>query len=189
MNTLFDISRLQITTHKQLVGLLLSAEFHWHFYQGIEALNAKLYIPGCLSLLTGIEASIRCTLFQLDNPGAEYDSDLGETLSNSLLRKAKENNLPVELLAFRDEVNFLEELQSKKPSVRIVKFRHSLAHGNILEYINKELGPSQHFFTPECLREEANLLRHISVKWCRELAAFRNNKLLYCKKDKPELCG
>jgi hypothetical protein len=166
-----------VTTHKQLVGLLSASEFHWHFYQGVEALNAKLYIPGCISLLAGIEASIRCTLFHLESPGSHYDGNLGEVLSNRLLRKAKNNGLPVELLAFPDEVSFLQKLQSKTPLARIVEIRHNLAHGNIAEYINKELALGQHFFTPECLRKDAHLLRHISVRWCRKLSAFRHSAL------------
>lgn len=175
---LSDISRLQRrVTHKQLIQLLSAPEFHWHFYQGIEALNARLYIPGCISLLAGIETSIRCTLFRIENLGAQfYGEDLGTLLSNRLLREAQIAGLPVESLAFPDENNFIVRLQCNKPPVTIVEIRNALAHGNITEYINKVLGLDQHFFTPECLRKDAHLLRHISVRWCRKLAVFRHKK-------------
>lgn len=174
MNTTSNDFRLfEAPISTQVVLTLKTTEFHWHFSQGFKALADELYIPGVLSLLTGIEASLRFTLYQLNSNAYPYEDDLGSVLSNSLLRQAKEAGIPVSFLALPDEVNFMRDLEGRKPEVRIVKVRNSLAHGNIQSFINRELGDDLAFFTPECLRPFAKELSDLSIGWISALAAFR----------------
>lgn len=168
-----DPSLFEIPVSTQVVHALRTAEFHWHFSQGFKALADELYIPGVLSLLTGIEASLRFTLYQLNSNTYPFEGDLGSVLSNSLLRQARDAGIPVSFLALPDEVNFMSNLERKKPEVGIVKVRNSLAHGNIQSFINRELGDDLAFFTPECLRSIAKDLSNLSIRWVSALAAFR----------------
>lgn len=161
----------------QVVGKLKAPEFHWHFAQGIRAIAADLYIPGCLSLLTGIEASLRFTLFQLNNSNFPFDESLGATLSNALILKASKAGIPVQSLAFPSESEFLKNIESRSPYVEVVRVRHNLAHGNIQEYVNRDLGDNNAFFTPECLCSLASQLEAISNLWINQLADFRANAL------------
>lgn len=126
------------------------------------------------SILAGIEASIRSTLCWLKTSEFPLKGDLGPVLSNSLLRKAHEQGLPVELLAFPEEANFIAMLATSKPQVKIVKIRNDLAHGNIQAFINRELGDDLAFFTPECLRSLAYQLEDLSFEWAIGLARFRS---------------
>lgn len=155
--------------------VLRAAEFHWHFAQGLKSLDAEHYIPGVLSLLAGIEASIRFTLYKIDSETFPFDGDLGPVLSNGLLRMARDAGLPVELLAFSDEPNFVEQLATNKPGVCLVRVRNDLAHGNIQRYVNRELGDDNAFFTPECLRPLALELRVVVLQWVEGLAKYRGN--------------
>ena len=154
----------------------LGAEVHWFFTQAVQALKSELYLPACTSFLNGIEASLRVTMSQVENPARVEELDPVKTLSNRLLKSAHDAGMPVEALAFPEEVNFLEKLESKKPNqvnAEIVCIRHNLCHGNILEYINTELGEDNAFFTPECCRELAHLLRKVSKEWAKQLGIFR----------------
>jgi hypothetical protein len=169
-----DPAPLQTPLWIQVVGTLRAAEYHWHFSQGIRALESDLYIPGVLSLLTGIEASLRFTLYRKDSEKYPFEGDLGPVLSNGLLRAAREQGLPVELLAFADDTDFLALLRHRKPEVKIVQIRNDLAHGNIQRYINRELGDKNAFFTPECLREVAHELQAIALRWSNGLAGARS---------------
>jgi hypothetical protein len=154
----------------------LGAEVHWFFTQAVQALRNELYLPACTSFLNGVEASIRVTMLQIEKPDGVVELDPIKTLSNRLLQSARDSGLPVEALAFPAENNFLVKLASKKPNlvnVEIVRIRHNLCHGNILEYVNTELGVNYAFFTPECCRELAHLLHSISKEWASQLKAFR----------------
>ena len=168
------VLRTRAPAHIEVVQLLRAAEFHWHFVQGIQAVNARLYVPGCLSLLAGIETSIRSTLFQLQEPDA-MPEDLGQTMSNSLLRTAQRAGLPVDLLAFPSEPAFLESLRTNRPHVEIVAVRHDLLHGNILRFSQSLEGAM--IFSPECLRPTSLLLRRMAVAWARALSEFRAQRL------------
>nr|WP_233341278.1 hypothetical protein [Escherichia coli] len=60
------------------------------------------------------------------------------TLSNALLRRAHRAGMPVTLLAFPDEQDLLTKIADgapKLPYAEIVRVRHNLCHGNILEHI------------------------------------------------------
>lgn len=119
----------------------LGAEVHWFFTQAVQALKSELYLPACTSFINGIEASVRVTMAQLEKPTRVKELDPIKTLSNRLLNSAKELGLPVEALAFPNEGDFLEKLETKRQNqinVEIVRIRHNLCHGNILEYINTE---------------------------------------------------
>lgn len=156
----------------------LGAEVHWFFTQAVQALNSELYLPACTSFLNGIEASLRVTMAQIENPARVEELDPVKILSNRLLKSAHDAGLPVVALTFPEENNFLKKLESKKPNqvyVEVVRVRHNLCHGNIIEYINTDLGKEYAFFTPECCRELAHVLYKVSKEWAKQLGAFRRN--------------
>lgn len=158
----------------------LGAEVHWFFTQAVQALKSELYLPACTSFLNGIEASLRVTISQIGNPDRVKELDPVKTLSNRLLKSAYDTGLPVEALAFPEEDNLLDRLESKKPNqvnAEVVRIRHNLCHGNILEYINTDLGEENAFFTPECCRELAHLLHEVSKEWAMQLGVFRRGLL------------
>lgn len=157
----------------------LGAEVHWFFTQAVQALKVELYLPACTSFLNGIEASLRVTVSQVENPTRVKELDPVKTLSNRLLQSARDAGLPIEALAFPKEDDFLEKLESKRPNqvnVEVVRVRHNLCHGNILEYINTDLGEDNAFFTPECCRELAHLLHEVSKEWAEKLGVFRRRQ-------------
>lgn len=154
----------------------LGAEVHWFFTQALQALKYELYLPACTSFLNGIEASIRVTLSQINKPARVEGLDPLKTLSNRLLSNALDSGLPVEFLSFPGEKDFLYNLSTKKPNVinvEVVRVRHNLCHGNILEYVNSDLGVENSFFTPECCRELAFDLYNVSKLWAENLGSFR----------------
>lgn len=162
----------------------LGAEVHWFFTQALQALKNELYLPACTSFLNGIEASLRVTLSQVEKLARVEELDPQKTLSNRLLSDALDAGLPVEFLAFPNEQNFLQKLGTKKPNivnVEVVRVRHNLCHGNILEYINTELGEENAFFTPECCRALAFDLYEVSKLWAKNLGAFRRSLFMHNK--------
>jgi len=160
----------------------LGAEVHWFFTQAVQALKSELYQPACTSFLNCIEASLRVTMSQVDAPARVEELEPAKTLSNRLLKWAHDAGLPVESLTFPSENNFLEKLESKRPNIiytEVVRIRHNLCHGNILEYVNTELGDDNAFFTPECCRELAHQLHEVSKEWARQLGLFRQGPLAF----------
>lgn len=158
----------------------LGAEVHWFFIQGSHALRSEFYIPACTSFLNGIEASLRITMAQINSTSRVEELDPHKTLSNRLIRSARDEGLPVGALAFPGEDNFLEKLERTgrdQVNVEVVRVRHNLCHGNILEYINTELGDDSAFFTPECCRELAHLLYKVSKAWTAQLGGFKRGLL------------
>ena len=156
----------------------LGAEVHWFFQQGLAALKSELYLAACSSFIIGIEASLRITQSQVENPVVVEELDPVKTLSNRLLNDVRAIGLPVELLAFPEETDFEQKLVSKKPNfknVEIVRIRHNLCHGNILEHRNSELGEGNIFFSPECVRDLASDLYQLSKQWALGLAEFRKS--------------
>lgn len=151
---------------------LQAAELHWHFHQASAALASNLYMPGVITFLAAIENSIRSTLYQLKNAGYPVEGELGITLSNRLLRDAHEIEMPIETLALGGE-DILMGIKRNHPHVGIVSVRHDLCHGNVQNYINRELG----FFTPECLREVSIEIEQIAQRWASGLGSFRAEKL------------
>jgi hypothetical protein len=167
------------TEHAEKVFFMeqnLGAEVHWFFTQAFEALTTELYLPACTSFINGIEASLRVTLAQVGMAGRVTELDPVKTLSNRLLLSAKAAGLPVELLSFPNEDDFIEKMETQRPNqvnVEIVRVRHNLCHGNILDYVNTELGEHDAFFTPECCRSLANILHVVSKNWAKGLGEFR----------------
>lgn len=161
---------------------LCAAEFHWFFVQGVDAVLKGYYVPGVSSLLNGVEASLRVTIAQVSN--GRYDEPLDElspyrVLSNNLIVSALNFGVPVEALAFPGEVDFFEKLKTAKPKrvdVEIVRQRNNICHGNILEFVNRELGKECSFFTPECLRPLAFSLLEVCHRWAGELGGYRKSK-------------
>lgn len=154
----------------------LGAEVHWFFTQAVQALKSELYLPACTSFLNGIEASLRITMSQVEKPVRVEELDPVKTLSNRLLKSAHDAGLPVGALAFPKEDDFLAKLESMRPNqvnAEVVRVRHNLCHGNILEFVNIELGEDNTFFTPECCRELAHTLHIVSKKWAEQLGMFR----------------
>jgi hypothetical protein len=165
----------------QFVRDLQAAEFHWFFVQGVQAIRSGLYVPGVSSLLNGIEASLRVTVAQ--STDAQRDSDgmsPYRVLSNVLITQAEDAGMPIQLLALPGEQDFLAKLRSEKPNridVEVVRLRNNICHGNVFEFINRDLGPHNAFFTPECLRDIAEALLSVSHEWAEGLGVFRKNVL------------
>ena len=159
---------------------LCAAEFHWFFVQGLDAIENGFFVPGVSSLLNGVEASLRVTIAQVSSE-AKAIEELSpyKVLSNNLIQNAAELGMPVDALAFPGEENFREKLTSEKPSridVEIVRQRNNICHGNIFEFINRELGPENSFFTPESLKPLAFTLLKVAHGWADELGKFRRSK-------------
>ncbi|ENF4444616.1 hypothetical protein ABRH25_000861 [Salmonella enterica subsp. enterica] len=156
----------------------LGAEIHWFFVQGAEAIRADLYLPACTSLINGVELSIRLIMAQMENSSRVRELNPKEILSNKLLANAHKKGLPVNFLAFPGEDNFIEKITSTAkhtPYAEIVRIRHNICHGNILEYVNTELGESHAFFTPECCRSLSITLLNLSKGWTTKLGEFRRS--------------
>jgi len=153
---------------------LMNPAFHWFFTQGQQALEMELYIPGVSALLNGIEASLRVTMAQLepDYLGDRLELSPYQNLSNTLLRKGRESGLPVELLKFEDEDDFLAKIDTKE-NVHIVQLRHDVCHGNILNFRRRMDFEQIDILTPECLRHTAANLLDLSYTWAVGLAKYR----------------
>ncbi|MHA6247498.1 hypothetical protein ACXYMU_06150 [Pontibacter sp. CAU 1760] len=161
---------------------LSAAEFHWFFVQGVDCMFNEYYVPAVSSLLNGIEASLRITITQIQNPQNEViELTPYKVLSNNLIFDAKDLGLPIEVLAFPNEKDFLTKLQTQKPNlvpVEVVRQRNNICHGNILEFVNTELGQENSFFTPVSLRILCFELLNVSGLWAERLGEFRKtNKI------------
>lgn len=158
---------------------LCAAEQHWFFVQGHDAYVHELYLPALSSLLNGIEASLRVTLHLL--PRGPSDQDIRDlspyrVLSNKLIQQAYEAGMPVRYLAFNDEHDFFDNLKSEKPNrvdVGIVRLRNNICHGNVMEFINVELGPENSFFSPEMLKTPTEKVLAICADWAEAMGHFR----------------
>ncbi|XGI80442.1 hypothetical protein ACED16_01220 [Enterobacter hormaechei] len=150
----------------------------WFFIQATEALHHDLWIPACTSFLNGIETSLMVALKSLmlkttvndQQPAPELvDLEGISVMSNALLKKVRQEGVPVELLSFPAEQDMLAKVAAgKKPEAEIVRLRNNLCHGNILEFImSVDIGTSGpiRIFTPECCRELAHELSSISRNW------------------------
>lgn len=158
----------------KFIEWLSAAEMHWHFVQAIEAGDYGFWLPSAICTLAAIENSLRVSVCLIEGVNLKETNDLKSVFSNNLINKAKGLDLPVHLLAFPNEEDFEQKLPSRTNNVDIVQLRHDLCHGNILKYVNKELGEDNAFFTPECLRDlMKNTLGPIAVQWAQELGAFR----------------
>lgn len=169
--------RRSLEERNHYINSLRGAEMHWFFVQAVQAIDQDLYLPGVVALINGIETSLRVTMKQLQGQELMQDIDLGPTLSNSLLCRANESGLPVSILAFPQEADFKSKLQKKQPYAEVVRVRHDLCHGNVLEFLNDDLGEDNVFFTPESLRNLSAILRNLCYEWAKELGVFRRTEL------------
>lgn len=163
---------------------LSGAEFHWFFVQGFDALLTNLYLPSILSFLNGIEASLRITIAQInEKETGSFCLNPKIVLSNKLILTAQQKGLPINYLAFPNENNFkvnLNSPKSNKINVEIVRLRNNICHGNILEFVNTDLGSDNKFFTPDLLRNLALDILNISGVWAEHLGEYRKSaKFLY----------
>jgi hypothetical protein len=175
----FNLCRPWAPQRNRFVESLCAAEFHWFFVQGLDAIQHGLYVPGVSSLLNGIEASLRVTIAQVTSIREIEELSPYRVLSNNLIRNAQDVGMPIEALAFPHEADFLSKLASEKPNridVELVKQRNNICHGNIFEFINRDLGPENSFFTPECLHPLARTLLDVSHNWADELGKYRRAK-------------
>lgn len=148
------------------------------FSQSYEALENRLILPACTGFLNGIEASLRVVIEEYSTRNLVLDLDPKILLNNRLLNDARKIGLPVELLAFPEEDDFLEKITSTSKPVKyaeIVRLRHNFCHGNVMEFINKDLGQGYYFFTPECTLPIAFNLLEISRRWVPQLGEFRKS--------------
>lgn len=168
---------------------LCAAEFHWFFVQGLDAIENGFFIPGVSSLLNGIEASLRVTIAQVSSTGTSIEElSPYRVLSNNLILNASELGMPTYELAFPGESDFDAKLKSEKPNrvdVEVVRHRNNICHGNVFEFINRELGPKNSFFTPESLKPLAFTLLEVSHNWAQELGTYRQSKGLLHYDNKP----
>jgi len=170
-----EYGRMQEVLKRQSAYLerYLGAEAHWFFVQGDKAIEHQLYVPGVVSLLHGIEMSLRMVVSEMKQTAL----DKTPTFSNRLLRQAQGLGIPVEDLALPSEHNFVDKLKTNKPDVDIVRLRHDMSHGNTLAFTGTVLGTKDPFFTPESLREVAEVLLEISGRWTESLSSFRSKHL------------
>lgn len=90
-------------------------------------------------------------------------------LSNKLILQAQEEGMPMRYLAFNDEDDFLANLTSEKPNkvdVGIVRLRNNICHGNVIDFVNVDLGPDNSYFSPELLKTVTEQVLTISADWC-----------------------
>lgn len=162
--------------NSKIVQALGAAEYHWHFTQGNEAIDNGLLVPGLASILNGIEASIRCTINQLNGNDITQLKDLGPVLSNGLLLKAHNFALPINQLSFPEEKDFGDKLNNKKTPVELVRVRNNICHGNIIEYVQEHAGAK--IFIPEYLSNVSDIVQNIAFNWAIELGKFKDKHLL-----------
>lgn len=171
-NIMMDRSEPYWEKRNFFLEALQAAEFQWFFVEGLIALEEELYLPGTLSLINGIEASLRWTHRQISK--AEDDTPEPEKrslLSNHLLRKCQAEGMPVEALAFEGETDFLELIKTNTKNVEIVRTRHNVCHGNIYEYIQVVAG--EQVFVPGNLAKVSEQVLWVSFNWAHSLGDFR----------------
>lgn len=163
------ISCFKMDYKKQFIGFESGAEYHWYFTQGYDAFCNGLIIPAILSFLCGIEASLRSTLYIINKQGDKIY--VKEIMNMNSISEAYDKNLPVLDLAFSNETNFLNKIQSKE-KINLIEIRNDLMHGNIGSYCKKF--HDYRIVTPENLLEDAIEIIIISRKWAQSISDFKN---------------
>jgi len=157
-----------------------NSKFHWFFMEAVDSYQNKLYISSILCILNGIEASLRVTLRQKSGDGI-YNSSLGKTLNNKLLREAKSIGIPVGILRLpgEDKAKFDKKMSpngSTKP-VDILQLRHEFCHGNLSEYLEK-ISDETAYFEPAMLHNLNVELLDMSHLWANHLSSWRFENLV-----------
>lgn len=148
------------------------AETHWYFIEGDHSFREGLYIASCLCFINGIESSIRTLLMYINEKYETLDSKT-PNLNNDLIRKTMEAGMDVSILAFPNELDFLEKIKAGKPKVELVRTRHNICHGNVFEYIQSSDG-AEKTFSPESMKATAAILKNICEPWSKEIFRFKN---------------
>lgn len=186
----FEKQRAQLQELEAYWPYQTTAAIDWFFDQATRATHGELWLAACVTFLNGIENSLRVTL-KLEASHAYPQSaapvvDLSDmvTLSNELLRRAHMVGMPVTLLAFPDEQDLLTKIAEgapKRPYAEIVRVRHNLCHGNILEHIitvSDGMEEPERLFTPECMKDLALTMSAIGKRWIAGLHQYwRDNEI------------
>ncbi|WP_194725442.1 hypothetical protein [Noviherbaspirillum malthae] len=155
------------------------AETHWFFVEAEKALRHDLYIAAVLSFINGIEASIRTNVMYVKGKFDEESMRKIDIMKNALLLEARAIGMRVELLAFPDEADFEEKLNTTGRKIRpveLVRVRNNLCHGNVFEYFTKVPDTEETIFTSECLRDLALTIQGISQAWSKEVERFKKTQ-------------
>lgn len=158
------------------IGPIQGAEIHWYFIEGAEAFHQGLYLASLLSLVNGIESSLRA-LLMYNSTGMDQDDLLGKILSNGLILDAKLAGMNVEILALSSEKNFPEKLRNKKTPVEIVRLRNNLCHGNVFEFFKSPQDVPYKTFTPESIKPLSEEVLKISASWAKEVGRFKEHAI------------
>lgn len=172
-NQMSDINLLLWNYKKSFCQLSSGAEYHWYFLQGFDAFINGNLLPSLLSFISGIEASLRSTLYIMTaNPGNKIY--VKEFMKMDLIYDAYEKGLPVSTLAFKHEQEFIDKIRSKT-KIHLLKIRNDLMHGNIKSYCQQY--EEDRIFTPDLLLNDLLETIIISRKWIAELSEVRKTIL------------
>jgi hypothetical protein len=147
------------------------------FDDGFNAMSNEIYLAACLCFITGIEMTLRLPLLLRQNRGIDLGhlTDGSPLMSNGLLREAKEFGLPVELLAFPDELDFLSQIKSNE-KVKIVKLRNGICHGNLNLFVTDHIElEGVRVIDNRNIKQEANKLNDIVNRWANGFQDFLNS--------------
>lgn len=150
------------------------AEYHWFFLDGLKAFQNGAILASLTSFICGIEASLRSTLYLLEDDPQD-DLYIKDIMNKKTLKKALEKGLPIESLAFKDENDFLKNVIEGNQT-KIMLLRNDLMHGNINKY--SELVDGDRMFFPTNMFEVTTEIMMISKSWIRELVKFKNEALI-----------
>lgn len=154
------------------ISSIQGAEIHWYFIEGAEAFHQGLYLASLLSLVNGIESSLRA-LLMYKSDGVEQDDLIGKNLCNGLIRDAQQAGMKVEILALSTETHFSEKLKNRKTPVEIVRLRNNLCHGNVFEFFQSPPDAPYKVFTPESVKPLAEEILKVSENWAGEIGRFK----------------
>lgn len=146
------------------------AEFHWHFEQGLNAYLNELYLPALLSLICGIEASLRSTLHLISN-SVEDRLYIPENMNKQMIINAQQKGLPISALAFRNEDDFHEKLNNNL-KLNLLKLRNDLMHGNIGEF-TESVNEDRIFYPIHLLGPLIEVIL-MSKRWLKDLNEFKS---------------
>lgn len=141
------------------------------FADGYACVAHGQYLAACLSFITGIEMSLRLPLLHARGFDIRraWDQKTGvPLLSNELLVRASEIDLPIKLLRYgRDpeESIFLQNLSCRTHAkqANIVRLRNNICHGNLSIFVEEtDGGPMVHNSTIE---NEAKELEMVAIAW------------------------
>ncbi|MBX8799739.1 hypothetical protein HBA92_03130 [Ochrobactrum sp. MR28] len=165
---------------------LQAAEFHWFFVEGLIALEEELHLPGLLSIINGIEASMRWTHRHMTREANEsHEPEKRSLMNNRLLNECAELGMPVEVLAFNGEADFLDKIKGKTLNAELVRVRNNICHGNIFEYVADREHSS--IMLPGNLTVVSEQILWISYQWAYALGEFRRKIGIPHHVDTPQI--